>query len=222
MVYIGAADFMPYWYGDPPLDLVEHEMGHALGWPHSSTSPDSFGQGVYDSVIDVMSNSAAPRDTVPESRNAPGALALNLYLSGWIDDSGVRVIDSVSLTAEPVAIEIAASPWSPESGSRLVVVNVSATSFVTIEMITSGVDNVHIGGSGVAVHLIDFSDDVCDVPPCTGTARRQTLASASGTGDGLLRVGFGSVEVGDIRVSVDKVFVGSSGDSAVVLVSAVA
>lgn len=217
-VYVGAADFMPYWQGDPPLDLIEHEMGHALGWPHSSTSADSFGQGVYDSVIDVMSNSAAPRDMVPASRNAPGALALNMYLAGWIDDGDVQVIDATSLTSEPVTFEIVANNTASGGGTRLAVVNVSATSFLTIEMITSGVDNVHIGRSGVAVHLVDFSDSVCDVPPCTGTARRQTLESASESGDGLLRAG-GSVAVGDIRVSVDSVFVGSSGESSVVLVS---
>jgi hypothetical protein len=76
-IYLGAADFVS---GSPVvLDLVEHEFGHALDWPHSyRTDP-------YDSVIDVMSDSAAPRRNGGSSIHAPGVLAINRYLSGWMD-----------------------------------------------------------------------------------------------------------------------------------------
>ena len=35
--YVGANDFSADWGDDPPMDLVEHELGHTLGWVHSGT-----------------------------------------------------------------------------------------------------------------------------------------------------------------------------------------
>lgn len=57
--YLGAADFSPDWGDRPPMDLIEHEIGHALAWPHSGYD-ESFDEPTR-SALDVMSNSAAPR-----------------------------------------------------------------------------------------------------------------------------------------------------------------
>ena len=216
MVYVGAADFMSYWEGDPPLDLVEHEMGHAIGWPHSSTSSDNYGQGVYDSVIDVMSDSAAPRDAVPDSRHGPGTLAINLHRSGWIAD-----FDVVE-TIESGSFELTAVDASPGTGTRLLVIDTSETSFVTIELIQSGVDNLHIGGAGLAIHVVDFSDAVCEMAPCVGTARQQIQVRGSQRADGLVSANEEvSVFVDGVNISVrvGAITMGSSGSTAIVEVT---
>ena len=65
--YVGASDFHPDWGAAPPMDLVEHELGHTLGWVHS----DADEAGNYRSGLDVMSNSAAPRAVDPSRRDGP-------------------------------------------------------------------------------------------------------------------------------------------------------
>ena len=51
------------------MDLIEHEIGHALGWPHSGY--DESAPNPTQSALDVMSNSAAPRDVHPDRRDGP-------------------------------------------------------------------------------------------------------------------------------------------------------
>ena len=81
--YVGASDFNRISWGDsPPLDLVEHELGHTLGWVHSAV--DDGPPPSYRSGIDVMSNSAAPRDVDPARRDAPDTIALQRMIAGWI------------------------------------------------------------------------------------------------------------------------------------------
>jgi hypothetical protein len=166
-VYVGASDFMPYWKGNPPLDLIEHEMGHALDWPHSSTSVDNFGNGVYDSDIDVMSNSAAPRDINSDARDAPGPLGINQYLAHWLDDSnvalfenGIKSFDLVS-TNTKLAID----------GLRLVLVPLNSSTIVSIELLEASGDNEHILHDRVVVHQIEVAGE-------TGFERRQTVLDA--------------------------------------------
>lgn len=70
-----------------------HELGHLLNWPH--TVADYQGS-VYDTVGDVMS---AGDGVGPPAGGVPGRVveastsALNLYRSGWIDNSEVMMVD---------------------------------------------------------------------------------------------------------------------------------
>jgi hypothetical protein len=77
--YIGASDFHPDWGDVPAIDLSEHEVGHMIGWSHSGSAEG----GGHDSGLDVMSNSAAPRDVDATRRHAPDTLAINRILAGW-------------------------------------------------------------------------------------------------------------------------------------------
>jgi len=166
-VYIGASDFMPYWKGDPPLDLIEHEMGHALDWPHSSTSVDNFGNGVYDSDIDVMSNSAAPRDINSDARNAPGALGINMYLAGWLDRFNVAFLENGTKSFELVAT----NTELVVDGLRLVLVPLNNSTVISIEVIGASGDNRHLLHDRVVIHQIEVAGE-------TGFERRQTVLDA--------------------------------------------
>ena len=166
-VYVGASDFMPFWEGDPPLDLIQHELGHALDWPHSSTSVDNFGNGVYDSEVDVMSNSAAPRDINSEARNAPGPVAINMYLAQWLDDRNIEVIEkgtkAINLVATNTDLAI--------DGLRLILVSVDVARVISIEVLEATGDNQHLLHDRVVIHQIDIAGK-------TGFERRQTVLDA--------------------------------------------
>ena len=166
-VYIGAADFMPFWKGSPPLDLVVHEMGHALDWPHSSTSIDNFGNGVYDSDIDVMSNSAAPRDFNADMRNAPGPLGINLYLSHWLNDNNVALLENGTTSFDLVAT----NTDLVVDGLRLVLVPLNNSTVVSVELLQASGDNQHLLDDRVVIHQIEGAGE-------TGFERRQTVLDA--------------------------------------------
>jgi hypothetical protein len=191
-IYLGAADFV----SGPPvvLDLVEHEFGHALDWPHS------FRTDPYDSVIDVMSDSAAPRRNGGSSIHAPGVLAINRYLSGWMDH-GPLVLDSA--TSEEFEID----------EMTFAVAQSSSTRVVSIEVIGDDMDNEHLDSVGIAVHLIDWSAGVCDDPQeatgsgdlfCLGATRSQRLIAPEESGDGMMRVG-DRIVVDGITIHVESV-----------------
>ena len=165
-VYIGASDFMPYWKGNPPLDLVEHEIGHALDWPHSSTSVDNFGSGVYDSDVDLMSNSAAPREKFPDTRNAPGPLAINIYLAKWLQDTHIVTLESGTGTFELVATETDLAV----DGARLLMVAVNDSIVLTVELIKASGDNQHLLHDRVVLHQVEVVGKI-------GYERRQTVLS---------------------------------------------
>lgn len=215
-VYVGAADFfslMDIGQGDAtdsvPLDLLEHEIGHTFGWPHSSRSPDfrfadTATRREYDNVIDIMSNSAAPRAVDSRRRHGPGVLAFNLLSARWLAPGDVAIADATSLVAQSFALSTA------DVGRRdrrehpvVVVLELDDTTAVTIELVTDHGDNDHLARSGLAVHVVEWGSEVCPVPRaagyCLGVDRRVTLVGESA--DGLIGVGQ-SVSVGEFMVAL--------------------
>ena len=157
--YVGAADFSAEWGDRPPMDLIEHEIGHALGWPHSGY--DETMSEPHRSALDVMSNSAAPRAADPERRDAPDTLAVNRLAAGWLPASAIRVIP-------PLGGAVDLAPSNGRSGRRLAVIELDDHRFVTVELlIAEGFDD-HLRSSGVAVHLIEESNTTRTQTPLVG------------------------------------------------------
>lgn len=157
--YVGAADFSAQWGDEPPMDLVEHEIGHGLGWPHSGY--DESAPEPTLSALDVMSNSAAPRDVHPGRRDASATLGINLLAAGWLPPSAVTVVPAAGAT-------VTLSPSGGTSGTRLAVVELTSNSFITVELLSADGFGDHLPATGVAVHLIEGSDSTRRQTPLVG------------------------------------------------------
>lgn len=200
-VYLGAADFMglDQASAEVPLDLVEHEIGHALGWPHSSRDTSR-----YDSVIDLMSDSAAPRRLSPSRRHGPGVLAFHRLGAGWLDRDRVVVLG-------PGTVRIALGAPGDRDRAEMAVIRLDRHRVLTIEVIADVGDNDHLAESGVAVHLIEWGPEVCAVPGeeglCTGVDRRVTVLMPSDpVGDFLVagqQIRFGDVLIDVVDVATE-------------------
>lgn len=149
--YVGAADFDRATWGDkPPLDLVQHELGHALGWEHSAVTVD----GQYLSALDLMSNSAAPRDTLPDRRDGPDVIGIHRVAAGWLTDADIT---QAALTGD-TTVTLAASTGG--EGMRLLVLPVDAASFLTVELLEPEGYDDHLPEAGVAVHLVHLAGGI--------------------------------------------------------------
>lgn len=208
VVYLGGADFFAINSGgveSVALDLLEHEIGHALGWPHSGlTRDDRVGAPGYDSAIDIMSNSAAPRAVISTRRHGPGVLAFNQLSAGWLTRSDVAVLSLPE--SKVVKKAVIRSPGVDTATIRhplMVVFDLGDATALTIELIADEGDNDHLSSSGVAVHLVEWGAAMCAVPGddnlCLGVDRRLTLHGDGS--EGLLRSGQ-SVTVADLTVSI--------------------
>ena len=186
-VYVGAGDFMDYWNGDSPLDLVEHEIGHALDWPHSTTSMSNSGQELYDSALDVMSDSSAPRMVISTKRHGPGTLAINLYAARWFNDEHLQILDTSRRVNTKVQL-LATDTDLSMTGTRFVVVADGVNSFLTIELIAARGDNAHLKLDALVIHRITVTG--------TSGVDRQQIVIKGDLQDGEKWVGNGiSIEV---------------------------
>lgn len=173
--YVGASDFHPEWGDRPPLDLVEHELGHTLGLVHSGYDPTA--PQPYTSALDVMSNSAAPRDTQPDRRDAPGTLAIQRVIAGWLDLASLAVVPSGGAM-------VALSPSAGTDGVRGLVLPVDDLSFLTVELLPAAGLDAHLPhGGGVAVHLVALGDDGIRIDPLAGVPA-DTLLTEGGMWNG--------------------------------------
>ena len=161
-LYVGASDFHVDWGPVPAVDLTEHEMGHTLGLPHSG-DPSSSNQ--HDSALDLMSNSASPRDVDRARRNGPDTLAINRVALGWLSarDLVVASRDGGTFTL---------SPSTGARGLRLLVLPLASDSFLTVEYLTADGFNDFLPSPGLAVHKVDQPALACG--DCAGSQRVQT------------------------------------------------
>ncbi len=183
--YVGAADFQPDWGDRPPMDLVEHEIGHALGWPHSGVVPGPVES--YRSGIDLMSDSAAPRAVDPDRRDGPDTIAVNRIAAGWLPVTDIAVVPAAGAT-------VRVAPSTGASGTRVAVVSLDARSLLTIEVLTATGFDAHLPAGGVAVHEIWLAAQ-------PGLARTQQPLVGAPPFTDLLRVG-GAVDADGWHVAV--------------------
>ena len=150
-----SVDFAPDRIAHPPLDLIEHEIGHTIGWVHSGTAEGAGVEGVYDSALDVMSNSAAPRSVDPSRRDAPDTLAIDRLISGWIGlDRTITITGEADVHLTPSNTRTTDSEGRSVTGDFVLILPAGRSAFVTVEALSNTGFDAHLPASGVAVHTV--------------------------------------------------------------------
>lgn len=141
---------------EPPiLSIVAHEMGHAIGFPHS------FRFEEYDDPMDVMSQ----HQSVPSLQL--GTIAFNRYAAGWIDPSDVAVYarGTERYTLVPPGAK----------GKQILVIRGEGSEFISLGVRVRAGADAGILKEGVESYYIDQQPTHChsypDYRACFGTSR---------------------------------------------------
>lgn len=175
VAYVGASDFHPVWGTRPPMDLIEHEIGHTLGWTHSGYVAGAVTP--YQSGLDLMSNSAAPRDIDPARRDGPDTLGINRLLAGWLAEDDVWV-------APTRGGAVTLAPSTSASGTRLAIVALPDGNYLTVELLHADGYNAHLPHAGIAVHrVVMVAGEVRSIDPLVGSEPYTALLQSGETFD---------------------------------------
>ena len=143
LVYVGAADFSRNGVTDRRwISSSTRSATRSVGRTAATTNRRA---SRIASALDLMSNSAAPREVDPDRRDGPDTLAINRLAAGWMPSSAVVAIPSSGGTVD-------ARPSNGPSGTRLAVVPLDDHRFLTVELLTAEGFDDHLPASGVAVH----------------------------------------------------------------------
>lgn len=166
--------------------VAVHELGHALGWPHSFVGPASE----YDSRYDVMS--AQPVDGCGRTCPVQNTLAINRLASGWIDANEV-VTSAIGTESFDLA-----SPTN--SGTALVVIpSRNRLRFYSVEARPSTGFDATLPKSGLVVSIVD--SEGCPNAPCILLNRRQRPAVGTPFGsEAVLAVGE-KLDLGEVTIT---------------------
>ena len=203
--YVAGNDFNPDLAGAPPMDLVEHEIGHLLGWTHSGIDE----AGRYQSGLDVMSTSAAPRDIDAARTDGPDTLGIARLLAGWLSIDSVWFAPSKggSVTLAPSF----GNPVAAPEARRLAIVPIDDTTFLTIELLTPTGFDAHLPTAGIAVHRVVVRSGIIEsITPLVGSAPFTTLLGPAA-----------SLDADGWRITVETIADGAAPDGVLSTVSAV-